>query len=156
MKKRRWKNNLDEMQEQKLLKIEHNGCWLAFWGLFVVLLVQLIMYGWKGIRHMAGEWIIFMCLALYLVISCARSGIYDRYLKPSHKVSVISALIAGGLVWILQSVLIYRNYPDNFLGAAAGGLFTGVLTFVLTLIIMEITSALTKRRQEILEKEEEI
>ena len=21
------KNNLDEMQEQELLKIEHNGCW---------------------------------------------------------------------------------------------------------------------------------
>ena len=27
------KSNLDEMQEQELLKIEHNGCWLAFWGL---------------------------------------------------------------------------------------------------------------------------
>ena len=27
------KSNLDEIQEQELLKIEHNGCWLAFWGL---------------------------------------------------------------------------------------------------------------------------
>ena len=25
-------NQLDEMQELKLLKIEHNGFWLAFWG----------------------------------------------------------------------------------------------------------------------------
>ena len=27
------KSNLDELQELKLLKIEHNGCWLAFWGI---------------------------------------------------------------------------------------------------------------------------
>lgn len=27
------KSNLDERQELKLLKIEHNGCWFAFWGL---------------------------------------------------------------------------------------------------------------------------
>ena len=27
------KSNLDEMQEQELLKVEHNGCWIAFWGL---------------------------------------------------------------------------------------------------------------------------
>lgn len=26
-------NKLDEMQEQKLLHIERNGCWFAFWAL---------------------------------------------------------------------------------------------------------------------------
>ena len=35
------KSRLDEMQEQKMLQIEHNGCWLAFIGLFAVILVQL-------------------------------------------------------------------------------------------------------------------
>ena len=34
------KSNLDELQELKLLKIEHNGCWLAFWGLLAVILTQ--------------------------------------------------------------------------------------------------------------------
>ena len=29
---RRKKSNLDEMQEQELLKVEHNGCWIVFWG----------------------------------------------------------------------------------------------------------------------------
>ena len=37
------KNNLDEMQEQALLKIEHNGCWLAFWGLLAVMAIQMVM-----------------------------------------------------------------------------------------------------------------
>ena len=39
------KNNLDEMQEQKLLHIESKGYWLAFWGLGVSLIIQLIFYG---------------------------------------------------------------------------------------------------------------
>ena len=35
MKIRKMKSNLDERQELKLLKIEHNGCWIAFWGLLI-------------------------------------------------------------------------------------------------------------------------
>ena len=49
------KSNLDELQELKLLKIEHNGCWLAFWGLLAVILTQIAigngvftpLAGWK-------------------------------------------------------------------------------------------------------------
>ena len=33
------KNNLDEQQEQKLLKIKSRGFWLAFWGLLIGLVV---------------------------------------------------------------------------------------------------------------------
>ena len=40
MKIRKMKSNLDERQELKLLKIEHNGCWIAFWGLLIVMLIQ--------------------------------------------------------------------------------------------------------------------
>lgn len=35
------KNNLDEMQEHKLLKIEHNGCWFAIWSLLAAIFIQL-------------------------------------------------------------------------------------------------------------------
>ena len=38
------KSNLDEMQELELLKIEHNGCWLAFWCLFVFSATYLCFY----------------------------------------------------------------------------------------------------------------
>ena len=38
---RRKKSNLDEMQEQELLKVEHNGCWIAFWGLLAAIIILL-------------------------------------------------------------------------------------------------------------------
>ena len=39
---KRWRNNLDEMQEQKLKQIEHTGFWLFFWGLFAAIMVQSV------------------------------------------------------------------------------------------------------------------
>lgn len=40
---RRKKSNLDEMQEQELLKVEYNGCWIAFWGLLAAIIIQSIL-----------------------------------------------------------------------------------------------------------------
>ena len=51
------KNNLDERQEQTLLHIEKNGCWIAFWGLLAALMIQMISY--------AGE---LKLLILYLLL----------------------------------------------------------------------------------------
>lgn len=40
-------SQLDEMQEQKLLKIEHTSFWLAFWGLVAAILVQSALLSGK-------------------------------------------------------------------------------------------------------------
>ena len=52
MKIRKMKSNLDERQELKLLKIEHNGCWIAFWGLLIVMAIQMIV-GNDSIKNLA-------------------------------------------------------------------------------------------------------
>ena len=87
------KSNLDEMQEQALLRIEHTGCCLVFWGLLAAMAVQGVMGA--GIRELAGEWIVFMVLALYLVIGCLHHGIWDPKLKPNAKTNFIVSLLAG-------------------------------------------------------------
>ena len=57
------KNQLDEMQEQTLRKIESRGFWLMWCGLFVVMTFQLMMQA--DISQVAGEWIVFMAACLY-------------------------------------------------------------------------------------------
>ena len=84
------KSNLDELQELKLLKIEHNGCWLAFWGLLAVILTQIAI-GNDSKQDLSGEWIVFMCLALYLTVGCIRNGIWDRKLKPNFKNNIMAS-----------------------------------------------------------------
>ena len=55
------KNKLDEMQEQKLLRIEHNGCWFAFWALIAAMLAGRAVWGVAevvllGLRGNAFTW----------------------------------------------------------------------------------------------------
>ena len=96
------KSNLDEMQEQALLKIEHNGCWLAFWGLLAAMALQMVMRV-PG-RQMLGEWIVFMALSLYIVIACLRKGIWDRHLKANRKTNLIVSLLAAVATGILVTL----------------------------------------------------
>ena len=75
-------NKLDEMQEQRLLHIERNGCWFAFWALLISIFVQMFIFGPGNFKEIAGEWIVFMILAIYLSAACLKNGIWDRRLKP--------------------------------------------------------------------------
>ena len=143
------KNNLDEMQEQELLKIEHNGCWLAFWGLLAVMVIQMVM-GVPG-AQMLGEWIVFMVLALYLVIACLRKGIWDRHLKANRKTNLIISLLAGVAAGIVITVSNpYLSEPLDYVLTAG---LTGGFTFVLCFAALSVCTKLYRNRRNKLDKE---
>ena len=82
------KNALDEYQEQTMLKIEHNGCWFAFWGLLAAMMIQMVVF--QDAKAAAGEWVVFMCLALYMAAACIKNGIWDRHLTLSTSTCIPS------------------------------------------------------------------
>lgn len=144
------KSNLDEMQEQALLRIEHTACWLAFWGLLAAMAIQGILGA--GIRELAGEWIVFMGLCLYLLVSCLRCGIWDRTLKANRKTNLIVSLIAGAAVGVFDAVLFLRydmQWPDLALIAV----IPAVITFVLCFAALTVSAAIYKKRREKLDRE---
>ena len=147
------KSNLDELQELKLLKIEHNGCWLAFWGLLAVILTQIAI-GNDSRQDLAGEWIVFMCLALYLTVGCIRNGIWDRKLKPNFKNNIMASSIAAVVMGILWFIISYRNYHK-----LAGSIATGVIMFfsieILCFLALTLTSKIYKKRLKKLEDDSE-
>lgn len=152
MKKRR--NRLDEMQEQKMLRIEHNGCWLAFWGLLAVTLGQFILYGEERAELFAGECIVFMCLAIYIVGACIKNGIWDRTLRPSPKVNLCASAMAGvggGAVRFLSS---YSRHGD-IRRALAIGCIIFVYIFVVCFLCMSLVLFIYKKRKKWLETEED-
>lgn len=148
------KNNLDEMQEQKLLKIEHVGVWFAFWGLLAAILIQVILgMGEEDlIQNIAGEWLIFMCLAVYLIASCLKNGIWDRRLKPNLKTNVSVSLISGTACGVIFFVTSYYKYA-KLAGAAATGIFIFFETFILTLGALTVSVIIYKKRVKKLESE---
>ena len=152
MKKR--KNNLDEMQEQELLKIEHNGCWLAFWGLLIAMVVQSFAFGNMDFRTLAGEWIVFMLLALYLAVACVRKGIWDRKLAMNTKTNLITSAIAGIALGLFNAVMIFKNYHKP-VGTIAAALIVAVITFTICFAALSIAMKQTQKRKDAMDAEPE-
>ena len=148
-----WKNNLDERQELTLLRLEHNGYWLAFWGLFAAMIVQLFL-GWR-FREIAGEWIVFMVQAGYLGAACIKNGIWDRYLRPTLKTNLLVSLLAALAAGVLKFGGILSRFPDTPMGAAVSGVIFGGMVFVCCFAALSLAGGLYRRRRAALEREEE-
>ena len=147
------KNNLDERQEQIMLQIEHTGCWIAYWGLLISILVQEIVY--RGDFHyIVGEWIVFFILCIYVLTGCIKNGLWDRHIKPTMKNNVIASLIGAGVIFLFTFLMIIRNFPDKPVGAVAAGLISAAVVFVLCLIALSAAKRATEKKQEELEKED--
>lgn len=150
---KKMKNNLDERQELKLLKIEHNGCWMAFWGLLLAIVIQQAL-GQGGMKNIAGEWVVFMCLAIYLMIGCMRNGIWDRKLKPDFKTNLVASVLAGAAIGVFWFFVSYHNY-HSFVGSLATGAFMCFAVGVLCFIALTIASGVYKKRVQKLEELED-
>ena len=146
------KNNLDEMQEAKLLQIEHNGCWLAFWGLLAAIVVELFVFGVENMRYIIGEWVVFLALCVYMAEACLRNGIWDRRLKADRKTNAIVSLIAGtatGLIFGAISVVRYHSVPGAIATFAILFVFVGAACY----LALSLTAKEYKKKLAQLESE---
>ena len=148
------RNYLDEMQEQKLLKIESHGVWIAFSLLIISMFVQIAYANYtKTEAHVAGEMITFFILDIYILFSCIKNGIWARSIKASNKTNAIAALIAGIIVGLLNAFTFQHETEQAMVGAfIMSALFTGMLTYILLQICMNITN---KRRNKLDESDDE-
>ena len=146
------KNNLDERQEQLLLQVEHSGCWLAFWGLLAAIVVQMIAFGFD-FSAIAGEWIVFMVLALYLSCGCMKNGIWDRHLKPNGKTNLLLSLIAALAVGLIIFFSVWGKFPDKPVGSSLSGLIAAAFTFVPCFVTLQLSAKAYRNKQKQLEEE---
>lgn len=143
---KKMKNNLDEMQEQRLLKIERNGFWFAFWGLAAALLIQMALTNFR-FEYIIGEFIVFMFIALYIVGACIRHGIWDRKLKPEPATNLILSLLAGLVTCLYSGISNYLKYHMLF-GSLAAGIIFFIFTFIMVFTVLSISTYFYKRRVE--------
>lgn len=148
--KKQNKNNLDERQEQMLLRIEHHGCWFAFWGLFAAIMVQQVVYGADSLAYNAGELIIFFPLTIYLVASCIRHGIWDRRLKPTSKTNLLLSLGGGLCAGIVVGITNYFSFGLLW-SAVLSGAITVVFTAILCYSLMAFSAGQYRKKQQELE-----
>lgn len=146
-------NKLDEMQTQKLLAINSRG----FWGTWAALLIAIIVQAVADVpleQYMA-EWGIFMLMCVYGLEECLRNGIWTSFdVKPNAKTNALWSVLAGAAV---IAFTLARNSRQDWWqwsywpGAAIGGVFTFVLTFV----VLQVGAWLYYRRRDTLDQEKE-
>lgn len=145
---------LDERQENELLKVERNGCWFAFWGLLAAIFIQMIFFG-NSFSQIAGEWIVFMLLAVYLSAACMRRGIWARNFTPDPKTNAAFSAVAGAAVAVLVFAVAYMRRPDAIKACLSLAAVSAVIMFVITMIALTLSASATKKRQEALDREPE-
>lgn len=134
-------SNLDELQEQKLLGIERNGVWFAFWSLLAAILVQSTL----DIGNMIGEWIVFMALALYLLVACLKKGIWSRTLQANTKTNLVVSSISSTALGVIYFFTSYVKY-QKLLGSLATGVIIFVSIWVLTFLALSFTTFLYQKK----------
>ena len=92
------KNQLDEMQEQTMRKIESHGFWLLWGSLLAAWIVQM-MFG--AADKAAGEWVVFMIGCIYMVVACLRNGLWDRHLSDTAPANAGYSLVAAVAVTLI-------------------------------------------------------
>ena len=79
------KNQLDEMQEQTMRKIESHGFWLL-WGSPLAAWIVQTVFG--AADKAAGEWVVFMIGCIYTGVACLRNGLWDRHFSEIGRAHV--------------------------------------------------------------------
>ena len=144
------KSNLDEMQEQALLKIEHYGFWLAFWGLLASMAIQALLG--VALSSLLGEWVFFMVLCVYALVSCLRHGIWGWNLKPNLKTNLLFSILPGLAVGVFD-MLLFRENETELLDYLLIGTIPAIITFVLCFVSLTVCASLYKNRREKLDQE---
>lgn len=144
------KSRLDEMQEQKMLHVEHNGYWVGYIGLAAAILIQILYYG-PGLFRTGHRGV----YRLYVPVrpddcGCMKYGIWDRKLAPTWRVVVCGSLIAGAVGVIFNFLLLYvreRALKECVSGAVRLGSSIFVCCFI-GLTVLLVTYRLRERKLE--------
>lgn len=143
-------NKLDEMQEQKLTKIEAKNFWVLYWLLFASIIIQLIIN--PNFKSILPEFILLLISSAYLVFSCLKVNVWSRSFKPSLKSNILLSCLGGFIATIIQILSIYIQHG---IFAPQYQIFTFILTFALSFTLLSIASKFFNKKENIIENIEE-
>ena len=144
MRNNKTEGNLDEMQDQKMLKMEESGYWILFWGLALAVVVQLLLGG--TIRQVAGELVVLLVGSVYVAAVSLKNGLWTRNATPTRKRNAVTSIIPAAAICVLNVIkLIQKKSVDtnDILIAAA---FT-VGTYIICFVVLEVLRLLYEKRR---------
>ena len=146
------KSKLDEMQEQKLARIERNISHMAIFGLLALFLIELFLFGYDW-KIVGGEFVLLMILCFYDIIASLRAGVWSRNIAPTRRNNVLAALAAGLIVFAFFLFMTVRWWDLYPLAGVIAAAISSVATIMLTYFLLWASLREHERRQEQLDQE---
>ena len=137
-------NNLDEMQDQKLLKMEEYGFWIMFWALTIAIVVQLIIG--STLKEVVGEIAVLLIGSIYIAATSLKNGLWTRTSIPSMKGNAITSIVPAVLLAAIHIIKMIRSESFN----TSNVLFTVaimVAVYVACFAVLEAFRAMYKKRR---------
>lgn len=150
MKPKKSKHSLDEMQDQKLLKIEEIGFWLSFWVTFAVIVIQVLVGA--SLKEIAGETFILFVASIYIAFSSIKNGLWTRNYMPTLKANALTSIVpslAIGIFNFIRSFVILKK--EIYLNLIVQIFAMMLIIYVACLVILEILRFIYKKRRNKLE-----
>lgn len=150
------KKIIDERQEMDMLKVEHIGFWVMFWGLLGAIIIQTILYP-ADLKKIVGEMIIFIIGCIVVLIGYIRKGVWDYYTEPTVRNYIIYSVIGTIIFTIIDIISKYKNIDyfknNNIKNLLIASGITGLSMFVVVFIALFICGTCVTKRRKKLEKE---
>ena len=147
MRKKEHHCHLDEMQDQKLLKLEEYGYWIVFYALLASIIIQFMMGG--TIKQVLGEIIVFLVASAYLSVTTLKNGLWTRSSEPSRKENAVISIIPAVIIAAINAFKMIQNNQletNSILIAAA----FAIVAYIGCFVILEVyRTAYNKRRKKL-------
>lgn len=141
------KKHLDEMQDQKLLRIEEIGFWLVFWVLFGTIIIQFLLGA--HLKEVTGEITTLFVASIYIAVRSLKNGLWTRNYAPNFKTNVFASMLPALLLGIIRAARILATSPEEFSTDALLKLLLHIfVVYAICLIILEIMRLVYIRRRK--------
>ena len=146
MKYKKSKNMLDEMQDNKLLKIEEFGFWLVFWILVAAILLQALMG--TTLKELAGEIAALLAASVYIAFSSLKNGLWTRKYTPKLKTNVIASIIPSFILGVFNAIraFVILKKPIEF-GTTIQIATMCMGVYILCFALLEVFRLIYKKRR---------
>ena len=138
------KNTLDEMQDQKMLKMEEYGFWILFWGLALAVIVQLFLGG--TLRQVAGELIVLAIGGVYVLAISLNNGLWTRSATPTRKRNAAVSIIPAAIIGVLNVIKLIQKKDIGTNDILIAVVFA-VGTYIVCFVVLEVLRVLYEKRR---------
>ena len=149
-----FRKNIDERQEQELLKLGYISYWLSFWLLFAVFFIQILFFR-AQFQQIVGEAIVLIVVTTFWALGCIRKGIWNSHTKLSAKTYLLISIltvILNILVHISGIMIRYGFSKERLMNYFPTAITSSICIFIIMYFIMATIGSATKKRRAKLEE----